>query len=206
MRNGATGRRLSQGDSMIKKVPIVIGKILLLTLVLHLAIFYFRLEWFVIPIWLAGAFLALWLTKQTWRYAAHKMVGLLLVLAAYALSVGLVWNGFFNWEAARTFNMVWSDKGLDNEGSESEIVLQFVDYPQHQIGIYSNELAAYLKSTDVQEVQVRFEVTSDLGCMSGFHQEQIGALSTWQSAGGYAAVIGETTEPSPWWPRRWWCP
>ena len=134
---------------MIKKVSIDIGKILLLSIGLQLAIFYFRLGWFVVPLWLAGAFLALWLTKQTWRHSTHNMVGLILVLAGYALSVGLVWHSFFNWEAERTFNMVWSDKGLDNESQESEIVLQFVDYPQHQIGIYSNELAAYLKSNDV---------------------------------------------------------
>jgi len=206
MLNGATGRWLSQDDSMIKKVSIVIGKILLLSIVLHLAIFYFRLGWFVIYIWLVGAFLALQITEQTWSNSSHKIVGIILVLAGYALSVVLVWNGLFNWESERTFNMIWYDKGLGNEWKESEIVLQFVDYPQHQIGIYLNELAAYLKSNDVQDVRVRFEVTSDLGCMRGFHQEEIGSLSKWKSAGGYAAVIGETTGPSPWGPRRWWCP
>lgn len=191
---------------MIKKISIGIGKILLLNIVLQLAIFYFRLGWFVIPIWLVGAFLALWLTKQTWNDSAHKRLGMILVLAGYGLSVVLVWNSFFNGQAERTFNMVWSDKGLGNEWQESEIVLQFVDYPQHQIGIYSNELAAYLKSNDVQEVQVRFGVTSDFGCVRGFHEERIGALSKWKSAGGYAAVMGQTPAPSPWGPRRWWCP
>lgn len=191
---------------MIKKISLDIGKILLLTIVLHLAIFYFRLGWFILPLWLVGAFLVLWLTKQTWQDSSHNMVGMILVLAGYGLSVVLVWNSFFNWQAERTFNMSWSDKGLGNESQESEIVLQFVDYPQHQIGIYSNELAAYLKSNAVSEVQVRFNVTSDLGCLRGFHQEEIGALSEYQTAGGYVAVMGETPAPSPWGPRRWWCP
>jgi hypothetical protein len=102
--------------------------------------------------------------------------------------------------------MVWNVKGLENESKESEIVLQFVDYPQHQIGIYSNELAAYLKSTGTTDVQVTLEVTSDLGCMRGFHQKKIGSLLKWKSLGGYARVIGETAEPSPFGSRRWWCP
>lgn len=131
---------------------------------------------------------------------------MMLVLAGYALAIMLVWNGFFNWQSERTFTMIWYDNGLNNEWQESEIVLQFVDYPQHQIGIYSNELAAYLKTNNLQEVPVSFKVTSDLGCMRGFHQEEIGSLSNWKSAGGYSQVLSKTTEPSPWGARHWWCP
>jgi hypothetical protein len=191
---------------MVKKALIILGKILLLSIVLHLAIFYFTLGWFVIYIWLVGAFWALQITKQAWRNSPRRFVGIILVLGSYVLSIFLVWNGLFNWTSERTFNMVWNDKGLENEWKESEIVLQFADYPQHHIGIYSNELAAYLKNNGTADVQVTFEVTSDLGCMRGFDEKKIGALSKWKSTGGYAEVIGETAEPSPWGSRRWWCP
>lgn len=191
---------------MVKNAVVVFGKILLLSIVLHLAIFYFKLGWFVIYIWLVGGFLALQITKWAWGNSSRKFVGIILVLGSYALSNFFVWNGLFNWTSERVFNMVWHDKGLQNEGKEAEIVLAFAEYPQHQIGIYSNELAAYLKSNRTTDVQVTFEVTSDLGCMKGFDEKKIGALSKWKSAGGYTQVIGETAEPSPWGLRRWWCP
>lgn len=54
-----------------------------------------------------------------------------------------------------------------------------------------------LKAMMYRECTVRFNVTSDLGCMRGFHQEEIGSLSEWKSAGGYAAVMDETTGASP---------
>jgi hypothetical protein len=191
---------------MVRNAFVVFGKILLLSLVLHLALFYFKLGWFVIYLWLVGGFLALQITNWAWGNSSRKVGGILLVLGSYVLAIFLVWNGLFNWQADRIFTMVWADKGLENEWRESEIVLQFADYPQHSIGIYSNELAAYLKSNGATAVQVTFEVTSDLGCMRGFHQKQIGALSTWKSAGGYAEVIGKSAEPSPWGSRPWWCP
>ena len=94
--------------------------------------------------------------------------------------------------------MDWVDKGSQNQFKESEIELRFVDYPQGSIGIFSNELFNYLRAYRKKYVNVEFEVTSDFGCIRGFHETRIGDIKGWKSPWGYSGAAP--------WSDPWWCP
>ena len=195
--------------SSIKKTAITLLKLFVLAFLLHLAIFYFRLAWFVPLIWLAGLFFAFFITKD-YLVEHRKIAAIPVILFGYAFSIVIVWNVFFDQKSHETFQMTWGEKGSSNQYSQSEVVLRFSNYPDHSVGIFSDDLRNYLNSYSKKEgqveVQVTFEVTSDFWCMRGFHEERIGELEHWKSADGSFAsrAEGATMGPYPW-PERWWC-
>ena len=64
-------------------------------------------------------------------------------------------------------SMTWTDKGPDDWFKESEIVLRYVDFPQNSEGMYSDELAIYLRSIDKDTVNVKVEVFTQFWCLRG---------------------------------------
>src|SRR5438128_723806 len=87
---------------------------------------------------------------------------------------------------------------------EPEVVLEFVDFPGNVIGMYSTDLRDHLAGQGSGRVNVEFEVTRDLWCTRGFHENKIGTLASWRYSDAYAGASGNA--PSPWGPTHWWCP
>ncbi len=81
--------------SSIKKTAITLSKLFALAFLLHLAIFYFRLGWFVPHIWLAGLFFAFFITKD-YLVEHRKIAAIPVILFGYAFSIVIVWNVFID--------------------------------------------------------------------------------------------------------------
>ena len=100
--------------------------------------------------------------------------------------------------ATREYMMTWEVKPPPTHGThESEVILSFVDFPNHYIGQYSDQLAEHLRAEGKQPVKVVFEVVTDFGKVRGFSETEIAGLKVWRSDGGFAGSRGEPSE-SPW--------
>ena len=99
----------------------------------------------------------------------------------------------------KVYNMTWHYGEPAKEWPSSKhIIMTFVDYPNHHVGMYSPDLANYLDSLAEKQVPVAFEVTyTPLGEMQGYHEVQIGALTHWKSEWGYGGTQDDY-KPSPW--------
>jgi hypothetical protein len=188
---------------MAKTLAIAVARVFLLVLLVHLAVFYFRLGWFWTLIVPAGFLLSVLITKRL-RSRLPTMIGALVVLCFYVLSVAVVRQVFWTQKSHQTFQMFWSDKGSDNEHKQAKVELRFADHPRHHIVIFSSELADYLKEAKTNPVPVTIERSSVLWCGLGFHEVQIGQLTHWKSDWSYSGVDG-STNPSPWGKAGWWC-
>lgn len=105
---------------------------------------------------------------------------------------------FIGQEETREYMMTWDIKpSPSGETKESEVVLSFVDFPGHYIGVYSEELATYLRDKGDPRAKAVLLVTSDYGRVRGFHETEIAGLREWKSAGGYAGTAGSPSR-SPW--------
>lgn len=189
------------------KDPIqVIVKLFILSLLLHLCMFYFRLGYFLMVIWPFGLFIGLFLTKSYWKKTGPRFVKFLFVLLGYIFSTGLIWIIFIDQKTVQTYPMIWEDKGMSDHYKETEILLSFTQFPQYFVGIYSNQISNYLHSQDKNLVNVTFEITSDFWCPRGTHEIKIGELSSWDFADGYSGQSGNYDRNSTPWPTHWWCP
>ena len=189
----------------VTQFGLVLVKLLVMSFVLHLAVFYLRLGLFLLIIWIAGVWLAILLTRSFWKTFEPAPVGWVVVGTAYVISLVLVWNIFLDRKSLRTYVMTWEDRGAGNEFKQPEIVLTFSEYPAHHIGIYSQQVSEYLRTLASRSVPVTFTVTKDFGCIRGFHESRIGELDRWNSPFGYAGQAGNDLTRNPW-PSPFWCP
>ncbi|MGB0580934.1 MAG: hypothetical protein ACPGVU_14630 [Limisphaerales bacterium] len=105
---------------------------------------------------------------------------------------------FIGQKETREFMMTWEIKpSSPGEWKESEVVLKFVDFPDHFIGEHSDQLAAHLRDQGERVVKVVFEITSDYGTVRGYHGTEIAGLRDWKSEWGYGGTRGEASH-SPW--------
>ena len=119
-------------------------------------------------------------------------------------SLPLMTLGFAAWFAltgvtsVATYGMTWSNGDPSrNQAGERHVILRFADFPNHHIGIYSSELAAYLESLPTPSVNVEFEITRDFGFVREYHAVRIGTLTEWQSGSSYSGHYGGY-DPAPW--------
>jgi hypothetical protein len=118
-------------------------------------------------------------------------------LPVMALGFG-VWFGLTGVTSTATYPMTWAYGEPSRDVlDERHVVLQFVDFPNHRVGFFSNELAAYLESLPTQTVPVEFEITRDFGRVRGAHPVRIGLLVRWRSGRGYSGYSG-SNDPAPW--------
>ena len=188
----------------MKHIALLLAKTVGLIVLLDLAVFYFKLGWFLYPVWVAGAALALLISRKEIRALRPSILAVILTLLAYAVISTALWPLLFDQKSSAVFSMTWQDKGTDNEFGQPEIVLEFERFPGRYIGLYSAEVSDYLHEARQQTVPVTFRVTRDLGCLRGFSERRIGDLTTWRSAFSYAG--GAIDPPSPWGEDPWWCP
>ena len=193
---------------MIKRLSLISAKLISFAFFLHLLVFYLRLGWFLIIIWAVGIVVAVWITQSERKNQDQKTILLLLTIVIYFLSLAATYKFLLDQKSYRTFSMTWTDKGVNNQFKESEIDLEFVDFPGHHQGVYSNEVSNYLYHTSTKTVPVIFEVTSDFGCLRGFNEIQIGELTHWKSIWGYSSYneVKGLSRVSPWSNAKWWCP
>jgi hypothetical protein len=188
----------------LKPIVAMLAKTTLVVVALILAVFYFRLGWFLALAWPLGAAIALAVCWRDIRASPSRPLAVAIVLGTYtAVAVG-VWKSGVDRKSVREFDMTWQDNGERNAYGEAEVVLQFERFPGNYVGIYSDELRDHLKQSAARPLRVTFEVTHDFGCMRGFHETRVGDLASWRSAGGYAGVVGRPA--SPWGSDPWWCP
>jgi len=170
-------------------------------IIFYLAIFVLRLGWFVVPIFAIGLGLSLLFSFRL--YGKSSLLG---TAVAYAVFTSLIWVIFVDQKHTHTFLMTWNSGKESNQFKEREVILEFADFPGYQDGHYSNELYDYLSSRSKDKIEVVFEITSDFGCMRGYHIKRVGDLETFKSAWGYSRVVGEGDPKHSPWPSRWWCP
>ena len=111
---------------------------------------------------------------------------IVLLLGLYIFFVGLTWFSIVGDTSHRTYSMNWVNRGTKNNFNQPEIFLEYVDYPGFHEGIYSEELADYLNTLATNQVDVKFEVTSNFGCVRSFYEVQIGNLTPVPSRWGYS--------------------
>lgn len=166
-------------------------------------IYTFRLIWFEDLIVAVGTVIAAALIHFRWKKPFRPSgVGTLLVYLLFlgvfgGTQVGL-WKGFTNVKKTATFQMTWSYAEPLSEWPDCKhIVLTFVEYPDHQIGIVSNDLGEYVESLSEPTVAVQFETTWDFGKLRGYHATKIGDRTDWHSAWEYGALRLDRV-PFPW--------
>ena len=187
----------------MKNALIVIFKVIFITFAVFFALFYFKLAYFLFLLWPFGALIAILFTQPERKKSKEITANILFVVIFYMVCNILVWKIFTDQKSEEVFEMTWTDKGNTNDLKESEILLQFVDYPTQYVGIYSNELSNYLHHLQTNPVTVTFEVKRDFGCFRSFYQTQIEDLKHWKSPNGYFQSAGNAD------PRLWkdpsWC-
>ena len=79
------------------------------------------------------------------------------------------------------------------------VILRFVAFPNHRIGIYSDDLGEYLEALGTEFVDVTFRLTYDKSSNTvvGTNCRAIGELTEWQQHYSYSGVSGDA-KPSPW--------
>ena len=120
-----------------------------------------------------------------------SIISLLAAWVFFALNVGV--------ERRESFEMTWKYADPSpRQPNSKHIVLNFVDFPNHYIGIWSSDLGPYLETLPSKRVRVVFVVTRDFGSVRGYQEVQIGELRKWNSSGGYGGRSGDASLPSPW--------
>lgn len=181
-------------------MPVVVA------VVVELAAFYLALG-FVLPFaWLFGVTSVVLLVRRLPGRERRRAVA----VAGSVLLYGLATWGLRNAMAGETYEtkrMTWEERGTDNGYGEPEIELTFVDAPAHSHGVYSADLARYLRATGTDTVDVTFRITSYMGCRLGTTPWLIAGIGRWRSRSGYARFRGSGGEPppSPWEPDPFWC-
>jgi hypothetical protein len=191
----------------VSTIVAMLGKTALVVVLVVLAVFYLRLGQFLVLVWPLGALLAVAISWRDIRASTSRVLAATLVLLAFAvMSVGL-WKAGTGRKELRAFDMTWQDRGHHKPSGEAEVVLEFERFPGHNLVIYSTPLRDHLKQVVARPLRATFEVTSDFGCMRGFHAVEVGGLTAWRSSDrfGHSGATGTPAE-SPWARDPWWCP
>lgn len=187
---------------MMRRIVFAALEVVALAVAVYLAAFYFHLGWFLPWVYVAGVVLAVVITRPQWKGHRFSLVGALVVAPAYSGVHALIFTNTTT-RSHETFVMRWSVVPPRHAEQQAEVALEFVQYPGNHVGIYSDALRSYLTSTGSDTVRVVFEVTRDIGCVRGYHEERIGTLTFWLSGFAYGGRVGDA--PSPW-SDPWWCP
>jgi hypothetical protein len=153
-------------------------------------------------VYLAGLPVA-WLAG--WGVA--RLLGRRSTRLGYLVTTWAIYSGLFLFffagpfvgrESQVSFDMRWTIAETPSMGqTQAEVILTFVDYPNHRVGEFSDRLAKYLQQQPDKVVPVTFAVVRDYGRMRGFRMVRIGDLSDWDSAFGYSASTGDG-QRTPW--------
>lgn len=147
----------------------------------YVSVFVFRLGWFISLVAIVGAVSAWVVTGSERRASSNRTVVGVVALLFYVLTTMALSWALTGQVSYRTLAVTWHDQGKANHTAESEIFLEFSDFPGHGVSMYSNALRDHLAAGGSRETTVEFEVTSDNWCLRGFHEVRIGSLRAWGS-------------------------
>ena len=100
-------------------------------------------------------------------------------------SIWITWGLCIDQKKYVTHRMLWSiDKMSKDDSRQQPVRFTFKKFPDEYILVNSNDLEKYLLKQKNNEVDIKFETTSDFGEMKGFREIKIGELSSWSSDGG----------------------
>ncbi|QIF05536.1 hypothetical protein [Roseimicrobium sp. ORNL1] len=129
---------------------------------------------------------------------AKGHVLLVTVLAYWAAVMFVLYRPEVGREELQDFKMSWCVGAKSSAAREgAQVTLTFVDYPEHHLIEYSDELAEHLSRNAKDWVSVKFKVTTDHGNVRGFQMIEIDGMTDWRSNGGYLHIAGGTSR-SPW--------
>ena len=115
-----------------------------------------------------------------------KSVTLLAVLLVLVLCAGCAR------EHEVDYQMIW------REGSQpGHVYFDFKEFPNHYVDIVSVELRDYLAGLGTNEVTMRFEVETWLGCVESIRGVRIEDRTDWRRRWAYSGWV-ESKDPSPW--------
>ena len=138
-----------------------------------------------------------WLLGLKWKKGKVSLVSSVVFTSFFTLFL-TGFGPFVDQIETREYEMTWSIIPFPSNGmKESEVVLQFVEFPQYTVGEYSDELATHLSGNASDKITAKFRVTYDYGKVRGYSVREIAGLSIWKSEGGYGSESG-SPENSPW--------
>ena len=112
----------------------------------------------------------------------------------FALIFLICMSGCSVFESVETkeYAMTWKvDRNQNNKG-HNLVEFEFVDFPGHVIGHFSNDLIKYLEEKGEREVFVEIEIISDVfGEVIGHSESDIAGYDGNASAFSYFGVIGD---------------
>lgn len=151
-----------------------------------------------LPLFIGIVLLAVWLLGLKWKKRKVSLISSLVFTGLFTLFL-TGFGPFVDQKETREYEMTWSIAQTPSTRGmkEAEVVFRFVEFPQHSIGEYSDELAAYLQKNAEETVTAKFRVTYDYGKVRGYSVLEIAGLSGWKSEWGYGSVSG-SPEDSPW--------
>jgi hypothetical protein len=98
----------------------------------------------------------------------------------------------FESEETKEFRMTWEvDRDQNNKG-HNLVEFEFVDFPGHVIGHFSNDLIKYLEEKGERQVVVKIEITRDVfGEVIGHSESDIAGYDGNASTFSYFGVSGD---------------
>ena len=112
----------------------------------------------------------------------------------FALVFLICMSGCSVFESVETkeYAMTWKvDRNQNNKG-HNLVEFEFVDFPGHVIGHFSNDLIKYLEEKGEREVFVEIEIISDIfGEVIGHSESDIAGYDGNASTFSYFGVIGD---------------
>ena len=98
----------------------------------------------------------------------------------------------FETEEVKEFSMTWQvDRDQNNEG-HNLVEFEFVDFPGHVIGHFSNDLIDYLEEQGKEEVIIQLEITRDIfGEVIGHSDSDIAGYDGNASTFSYYGINGD---------------
>ena len=98
----------------------------------------------------------------------------------------------FETEEVKEFSMTWQvDRDQNNEG-HNLVEFEFVDFPGHVIGHFSNGLIDYLEEQGKEEVIIQLEITRDIsGEVIGHSDSDIAGYDGNASTFSYYGINGD---------------
>ena len=112
----------------------------------------------------------------------------------FALIFLICMSGCSVFESVETkeYAMTWKVDRKQNNKGHNLVEFEFVDFPGHVIGHFSNDLIKYLEEKGEREVFVEIEITSDVfGELIGHSESDIAGYDGNASAFSYFGVIGD---------------
>ncbi|MGH7474913.1 MAG: hypothetical protein ACRELD_01350 [Longimicrobiales bacterium] len=134
---------------------------------------------------------AIWARRRVRRASAPWLAAHASLLGVPLMAGGLIGNALATGVQSRTVErMRWQIVAEGSDSTVPEVVLRFVNAPEHHVGMRSRDVAAYLRDRGDALVDVEFELTRDYGRLRSYNAVRIGQLTGWRSTFAYGGCSG----------------